>query len=440
MSPLLMCLVLIAQDKPVSYHNDVVPILKRSCMGCHNPLKKKGELDLTTYATFKAGGESKAPFMPGDPETSLIIKQVSGQEPEMPMKGDALTKEEVALIGRWIREGAKDDTPAAPAKPVKRDPPVYPSPPVLSAVAFSPDGMLLAVSGYHEVLLHKADGSGLVARLVGASPRIESLAFSADGKRLAVAGGSPSQFGEIQIWDVEARAALSAFKISHDVLYGVSLSADASLVAFGGADKRVRVISAADGKELMRFDGHTNWVFGTTFTKDGKRLLSGSRDRAMKMIDLSNGRHIDDINKLIEPVLCIARHPKEDQVAYGGELGTPRIYKIADNQKRTAANNDTNLVRAFERQPGPVRAIAYSPDGATIAVGSRGAEVRVYAVKDGKRVATLGGHEGPVFAVAYHPDGKRICTAGFDGRVRLFEIAGGKLVADFVPVPLKSKK
>ena len=59
----------------------------------------------------------------------------------------------------------------------------------LTAVAFSPDGQFLAVSGYHEVLLHKGDGSGLVARLVGLSERIQSLAFAPDGKTLAVAGG-----------------------------------------------------------------------------------------------------------------------------------------------------------------------------------------------------------------------------------------------------------
>ena len=51
--------------------------------------------------------------------------------------------------------------------------------------------------------LHKADGSGLVARLVGQSERIESARFSPDGKLLAVSGGSPGRFGELQLWDIE---------------------------------------------------------------------------------------------------------------------------------------------------------------------------------------------------------------------------------------------
>ena len=58
------------------------------------------------------------------------------------------------------------------------------------------------MAGFHEVLLHKADGSGLVARLIGISERIESVRFSPDGKQLAVTGGKPARMGEVQIWNV----------------------------------------------------------------------------------------------------------------------------------------------------------------------------------------------------------------------------------------------
>jgi WD40 repeat protein len=123
-------------------------------------------------------------------------------------------------------------------------------------------------------------------------------------------------------------------------------------------------------------------------------------------------------------------------VLYGGDQGTPRLYKISDNQGRTAGRNDTNLVRAFERQPGPASAVAFSPDGNAIAVGSVG-EVRVYNANDGNRTATLSGHEGPVFAVAWSPDGNVIATGGFDGNVRLFEAKSGNLSKSFVPVPIE---
>ena len=145
-------------------------------------------------------------------------------------------------------------------------------------------------------------------------------------------------------------------------------------------------------RRLLKFDNHSDWVFGTTFTLNGKRILSGSRDRAMKLIDAANGQFIDDINKLLERVLCIARHPKEDVVVYGGESGIARTYKIADNQSRTVANNDANLLKEFERLPGPVQAVAYSPDGKLIALGGSNPEVRLY---DAKRGQTSRRPQGP---------------------------------------------
>src|SRR5213592_3877463 len=110
---LLSALASIAQDtKPISYYNDVVPILKRSCTGCHHPGKLKGELDLTTHAAFAKGGKHGAGFKPGNIKDSLVIDEIIGDEPSMPKEGDALTKAEVALFTRWIQEGATDDTPA----------------------------------------------------------------------------------------------------------------------------------------------------------------------------------------------------------------------------------------------------------------------------------------------------------------------------------------
>jgi len=125
-------------------------------------------------------------------------------------------------------------------------------------------------------------------------------------------------------------------------------------------------------------------------------------------------------------------------VVYGGESGSTRIYKIAENQGRTAANNDVNLVKEFERLPGPVHAVAFNADGTVIAVGGSHTEVRLYNAKDAKRLATLKGFEGAIFTLAFHPKTNQIAAAGYDGKVRIYETTKGELVKEFVPVPLKS--
>src|SRR5207249_2579265 len=114
--------------------------------------KTKGEMDITTYEAFKKGGKHGAGFIAGDPKKSIVIENISGDEPDMPKEGDPLTKAEVASFEQWIKAGATDDTPEEAKNPFKlAKSPDYAAPPVISALAFSPDGKILAVSGYHEV-------------------------------------------------------------------------------------------------------------------------------------------------------------------------------------------------------------------------------------------------------------------------------------------------
>src|SRR2546423_13571854 len=94
-----------AAAKPVSFARDVLPIFQGSCAGCHQPGKLKGGLDLTTYEGVQKGGRKGESFKAGDPDHSFIIEQVSGDMPEMPNKGDPLTKNEISTIARWIKEG-----------------------------------------------------------------------------------------------------------------------------------------------------------------------------------------------------------------------------------------------------------------------------------------------------------------------------------------------
>ena len=188
----------IADDKTVndtgkvSYYTQIRPLFQAKCHGCHQPAKDKGDYIMTTFEGLLAGGESeKKAVVPGAPEKSYLFKQISANkegEFEMPKGKDAkpLHEVDVTLVRQWNTEGARNDTPQnARTKFDADNPPGYTLPPVITSLDYSPDGSLLAVAGFHEVLLHKADGSGLVKRLIGISERIESVRFSPDGKLLA---------------------------------------------------------------------------------------------------------------------------------------------------------------------------------------------------------------------------------------------------------------
>ncbi len=430
----------------VSYFRDVRPIFQAHCQGCHQPAKPLGEFVMTAFDALVKGGESTLPaIVPGEPDESYLVDQITPADgkAEMPKDKDPLTADQVAKIRQWISEGAHDDTPASVSRVVDAaHPPKYEGAPIVTALEFSPDGALLAVSGYHETLLFQGDGSVLVARLVGESERIEAVAFSPDGKLLAVAGGSPGRLGEVQVWDVATRQLKLSVPVTHDTVYGVSWSRDGTKIAFGCADNTLRAIDAADGKQVLYQGAHNDWVLDTVFSTDGTYLISVSRDRSMKLVEVATQRFVDNITSITPGALkgglaAVDRHPQKDELLIGGADGVPKVYQMLRTQDRKIGD-DYNLIKAYEAAPGRIYDVDFNADGSRFAVASSSdgtGEVRVYETGNDKLLRKLDGQQGAVYCVGFNPAGNVVASAGFDGLVRLNDVETGKLIKEFSPVP-----
>ena len=130
-------------------------------------------------------------------------------------------------------------------------PPVYTRPPVIPSLDYSPDGKLLAVAGFQEVLLVDTKSRQLSARLVGIAERIQAVRFSPDGKFLAASGGQPGRMGEVQVWDVAKKKMTLSVPVAYDTIYGVSWSPDGGKIAFGCPDNTLRAIDAVSGEQVL---------------------------------------------------------------------------------------------------------------------------------------------------------------------------------------------
>ena len=434
-------------SSPVSYYEQILPVFQAHCQGCHQPAKANGKYVMSVFDGLLEGGESgEKAIVPGEPDESYLIEQITPEDGEALMPPDKLplAAGEIALIRRWIGEGAKDDTPAnARRKYDMEHPPVYTRPPVISSLDFAPDGSQLAIAGFHEVLLYKADGSERLARLVGMSERIETVRFSPDGTRLAAVGGLPCRMGEVQVWDLAKRRLLLAQPVTFDTLYGGTWSPDGVRIAFGGADNGVRVIDAQTGERIAAMSAHEDWVRGTVFSADGKSVFSASRDMTVKMTDVETQRFVGNVTTHTPGVLkggqqAITRHPQRAEILVGGADGVPKLFKM-DVQAAPAGGGNPNQIREYEALRGRVFDVRFSPDGMRAFAGSSldgKGQVRAYETDSGKVLWTLDVPESGIYALASSPDGATLAAAGADGQVRLIDTANGQLRRAFLPVEL----
>ncbi|MCH2113790.1 MAG: DUF1549 domain-containing protein [Pirellulales bacterium] len=490
--------ILAGDSVPVSFYRQVRPILQARCQGCHQPAKAGGGyVMMSVEAMLRQGDSDLVGVVPGDPAASHLIAQITPEDgtAAMPQEGDPLTEAQIALIARWIGEGADDDTPAG-ARPVydNEHPPTYSRPPVVPALDFSPNGALIAVGAFHEVVLHDAglldasqearsvavDAQPL-ARLIGLSERIASVKFSPDGTKLAVTGGSPARMGEVQVWDVASRELELSLPVTFDTVYGASWSPDGKRLAFGCADNTVRAIDAATGEQVLFQGAHSDWVLDTVFSADGTHLASVGRDATVKLIEVDTERFVDNITSITPGALrgginAVARHPDRDEILFGGADGVPKIYRMHRTTKRVIGD-DANQLWVLPPLPGRVFSVDYSADGRLIAAGSSldgvgtvhlynidpnveiPEDVSAILIKpthsrtpeevqkleqhfaDGiRQVAALPFDDGGIYAVAISADGSRVAAAGASGKVRMIDGASGAVVHEFVPVEVVPQK
>jgi WD40 repeat protein len=434
------------------------PILKENCFACHDSKKKKGKLDMTTFERLAKGGDRGETFTPDKPEESNLYNFMAGlDEPSMPPKdaGGVLAKDKVAVIERWIKEGAKFDGPSPtaelPAELRKRwTPPTpfarYPRPAIVRALAFSPDSKKLVIGGHHEVLLYDAATAKLEKRIHTRAERANAFVFLPDGK-LVVAGGRPGQEGDVRIYDlnasnpkidgdvqiyngVDAKAGCLVRELvqADDEILCLALSPDGKKLAAGGSqDRTVRVWDvAADFKLDQIIENHADWVFGVAFSPDGKHLLTCSRDKTAKVWDLATKESVLTFPDHQNTVYGVAIKPDGKIGVSCGEDNQLRFWNATGDGKqiRNAAGHGKAIIR-----------VAYHPTKPLVATCSADMTVRLWNPDNGQSIRTLSGPTDWVYALAISPDGNLVAAGAWNGEVRVWKIDDGALVKAFNASP-----
>jgi hypothetical protein len=447
------------KQKPLSFINDVAPILKDNCFACHDSKKRSGKYDMTSFEKMLAGGASGDTITAGkSAESEFYDLIVTNEERRMPPRKDALAavpKEQAAIIKRWIDEGAKLDAGIDPKSDLVRElrirwkspapPAKYPFPTIVNSLALTPDGKQIVVGGHHELTVWNLDGK-LAKRIQTRAERAYAMLFLPDGK-LVVAGGRPGQEGDVRIFDIQAagkdqsgvqvldgvndpKVMLKQLVDVDDSVLTLALSADGKKLASGGCDRTIRIWDISKGlneaKLEQSIENHADWVLSLAFAPDGKHLLSSGRDKTAKVWDLVAKESIITFPEHQTPVYGVA-------VSADSKVG----FSVgADKQVRSwNAVGEAKQIKVLGNHAEEILKLASNPKQPMIATASADKTVKLWDLTKNSNLRNLAGLTDYVFAVNFSADGTLIAAGSYDGEVRIWKVADGMQVAAFNASP-----
>jgi WD40 repeat protein len=174
------------------------------------------------------------------------------------------------------------------------------------------------------------------------------------------------------------------------------------------------------------FEGHADGVTSVAYSPDGKQIVSGSRDRTVRVWDTETGEVVaGPFEGHTKAVISVAYSPDGKQIVSCSEDQMVRVWD---------AKTGEVVAGPFEGHTNAVMSVAYSPDGKQIASASWDQTVRVWDSETGDVAAgPFEGHTNAIWSVAYSPDGKRIASGSRDRTVRVWDAETHELLPQLNP-------
>ncbi len=438
-APKVIQIAEVKRDKPVDFDKEVLPILRKNCVACHNASTAEAKLVVESAQAMLKGGDSGPAIVAKNGLASILIKRATGELDDiMPPKDNKvaakpLTPQELGLIKLWIDQGAQAGGGTA-AETIAWQPlpagvnPIY-------SVAMTGDGQYAAAGRANQVFVYHVPTGRLVGRLtdpellkqgiykqpgVADLDLIQSLAFNPDGTVLASGG-----YRDVKLWkrdrNVQLRKQADLGEVS-----ALATSADRKLTAVGGADGSLKVIDTATGKLVKQLDKHAAAVTGVAFDAEAKTLYSGSKDKSIRAYQLSDGKQTGKIEAAAE-VNALVLTNNGTQLAVAVNDKSLMVWALPLPEK---ADKTPDAVKKQEKMAQAITTLANVPGQATqIVSGAADGNVVIWDVTGPRQVKQFK-HGGAITAVAARADGARIVSVGADKIGKLFNVADGKVLGE----------
>jgi WD40 repeat protein len=346
---------------------------------------------------------------------------------------------------------------------------------IVTCVAYSPDGSLLASSGQDAVIRLWDPATGKeVRRITGHKTGISTFVFSSTGKEIVSASGPHLQwFADgsymgasdhyvIRLWDVATGRELRTFRGHETEITSLACSRDGNVVVSATTNGDVWLWELDREAPLHKLKPHSGWMeTHVALAPDDKVLASaGGDDGRVKLFDLATAKELRSWRASRESITALAFTPDGSLIATSdahirrrvklwnaatGALdrdlgpqgdntssfsfsrdGTRMISGSVSHQTANVwdLRKKTMLRTLWTKPPIPTgfRWVALSPDGATMAAAHGDNIVRLWDVETGKQKLAGAGHTGHVMGLAFHPKGKLLATGDKHAAWRLWDV------------------
>ena len=413
---------------------DSMQLLHKQCLGCHNPEKHKGGLDLSSRERLLAGGDSGAVVNTNEPAESLMIRALAADaDPHMPPKKQ-LSTNQIALFTQWVGVGAPWDSDAlakASAPRVVRLESLPASYTPVLAVALSLDGKRLAIGRRNQIFVHDLGATNFpeIARTDAHSDLVRSLAWSPDGTLLASGsfkevkvwkskdlilgqelksglngqitalaftphGGAllfgdslPGESGWVRAFTANLDREISAWRAHDDAVHDIAISSDGGFAATAGGDKIAKLWEIISQKEIGQIEAHTDGVLGLAFNSNDAELITVSGDRHLKVWDVKDRHSIVTIGPRNYGFSAVAWSADGKTAITTTDNG--QVIRWSNFKAHTGAqSSETAEERSLGNWSKPLQSVTVAADGSVSAAGAE--DGTVYLVdREGKLLHTF---------------------------------------------------
>jgi WD40 repeat protein/tRNA A-37 threonylcarbamoyl transferase component Bud32 len=281
----------------------------------------------------------------------------------------------------------------------------------LHAVAVGPNGRVVASAGEDRVVLLWDLATGRILHSLKAHAATTcGLAFSPDSRLLA----SGSRDGMIVLWDVATGSEVRTLRGEADSFSRIQFSPDGRLLAAGSNGGLVKIWDTSTGKVRDPLPGHTGVVRCVAFSPDGRWLASGGEDRTVLLHPLAEGS-----SRTFKAPGAV------HDVGFAPDGRTLAAVGTGPNAAVRLWNLDSGQETTWPGHAGPVQGLAFSPAVSLLATCGEDGTVRLWDRITGEvRPWTIGPGPfgGPVRAVAFTPDGRYLLTANANGTVYVLRV------------------